>query len=233
MFHESCLIFLARTWIDINRNFNFLWQECAIKIRKYLVRVHTHTHLHTHKLPMKIWYGGYGPFISIVKTRCPLNISFPSFRIPIYLKSFRSLCKSEKKKRKEENGRETSLSLSLSLLPEILNARIKKLLLVNPCQWTVSVPFDEGGKEEERGLGNEITRVASNNREDVARMQMQRRSKFLFQPRTNQFLYGKAIHVSTVTGFCTCNAKLFSRFYHNESIIFPLQRYLSVDIAYF
>lgn len=64
-------------------------------------------------------------------------------------------------------------------------------------------------------------------------MQMQRRSKFLFQPRTNQFLYGKAIHVSTVTGFCTRNAKLFSRFYHNESIIFPLQRYLSVDIAYF
>lgn len=44
----------------------------------------------------------------------PLNVSFPSFRIPIYLKPLRSLCKSEgrEKKRRKENGRETSLSLS-------------------------------------------------------------------------------------------------------------------------
>lgn len=182
--------------------------------------IHIYIYICNNKLATKIWYGGYGPFISIVKTRCPLNASFPSFRIPIYLKPFRSLCKSEGRKKKEKR-RKWLRNLSLTSFrdfkcshKEIAFGEFLPMNSVRSIRWR----GEREGERERGDLGNEITRVASNNRENMARMQ--RRSKFLLQPRTNQFLYGKAIQVSTVTDFCTCNAKLFSRFIITNRLLF-------------
>lgn len=65
-FHESRLTFLARTRIDINRNFNFLGKN----VRQRSANV-SYTRVYIHVITnFQRKFGGYGPFISIVKTRC-------------------------------------------------------------------------------------------------------------------------------------------------------------------
>ena len=135
-----------------------------------------------------------------------------------------------------------SLSLSLSLTPRDFKCSHKEIAFGKslPMNSVRSVrrrgEKGKGREEGERRLGNEITRVASNNRENVARMQMQRRSKFLPSTQNKSVpLWRSYPRFNRDRLFYDAMLNYFQSDFIVTIflIIFLLRRYLSIDIACF